>query len=127
MFAGGFRLNGIQFPLTGLRVVGTRIIEVGNTFLARGGRDRPAGQEDLPPMPHPPLGNELDKPPNAPSQAPPAAPPPTTTTPSAAVPPPPPPAPASTTTAAPSQPAKSGTSNLAFQPSKKPGSFGVGK
>lgn len=31
---GGFRLKGIQYPLMGLRVVGTRIVDPVTTFLA---------------------------------------------------------------------------------------------
>ncbi|KAH7075023.1 hypothetical protein FB567DRAFT_553302 [Paraphoma chrysanthemicola] len=129
---GGFRLSGIQFPLTGVRVVGTRIIQLGNTFLSRsapfsaGGQGHPAGQDDLPPMPNSPLGNVLDTPPAKKAAVVAAVSATATTTANttklaAATPP------AAAPPAPPSQPAKAETKNLAFQPSKKPGSFGVQK
>ncbi|KAF2029978.1 hypothetical protein EK21DRAFT_112457 [Setomelanomma holmii] len=96
---GGFRLHGIRFPLSGLGIVGTHIIEVGNTFLAHGaftrapgGRDHPADRDDLPPIPNSPLSSELDTPSTSPTKT------------SAEV-----------------------VNFMAFQPSKKPTTFGTRK
>ncbi|KAI4961290.1 hypothetical protein J4E86_000317 [Alternaria arbusti] len=138
---GGLRLRGIRYPLSGLRVIGNRIVEAGpsvvvastpaivatasseppagyNTFSAppvimQNARNTSCATQHVAPAASPFVFAGF----TAPSKSPPAMPCPAKTF---------PPALSDPVPVAPIQPATNETRQMSFQPSKRPGTFGVG-
>ncbi|KAI4939257.1 uncharacterized protein J4E92_000541 [Alternaria infectoria] len=138
---GGLRLHGIRYPLSGLRVFGNRVVEAGPSVVVASTPAIVAAASSVPPVGY----NTFSAPPaimqnarntscatqhvasaappfvfagfTAPSKSPPAMPCPAKTSAPALLDPVP---------VAPSQPATNETRQMSFQPSKRPGTFGVG-
>ncbi|KAJ4375771.1 hypothetical protein N0V83_001048 [Neocucurbitaria cava] len=124
---GGLRLKGIQYPISGLRVVGTKILEAGNCSLVRSSEapvmgfttfSAHAAPSFSAPPPTASEAPKVSRPAPAPAPAPVSAP---SSGFAAAAAPPMPPSP----TAKASAPKQNETKAVTFQQSKAPGSFGV--